>query len=55
MKKLELNQMESLTAGVSDRACMVAGGLAVLSLAGGMAGFLVAAGITAGAGYAGCF
>ena len=31
MKKLELNQMENLNGGVSNRGCMLMGGLTVIS------------------------
>ena len=54
MKKLELNQMEALTAG-SDRGCMIMGGLALVSCAFGVAGIVGGLAITAGAAAAGCF
>ena len=52
MKKLELNQMEVLTAGISGRGCMIMGGLAVLSLVAGLAPIFI---ITGAAAAGGCF
>ncbi len=55
MKNLEMNQLESTTAGGNGRECMIYGGLATVALGFGGAGFLAALGIAAYANDKGCF
>lgn len=58
MKKLDLTQMEQISAGGQGRTCMILGGLAFVSFFGGFysgSGFFAAASITAGAAVYGCF
>ena len=47
MKKLELNQMENLEGGISNRNCMLAGAGMVLLAAIGAWGPLIAVGVAA--------
>ncbi len=58
MKTLQLNEMSTINGG-SNRGCMIGGALAGAAFIAGFltqgAGFLAAAGITAGAAYSGCF
>lgn len=53
MKKLEENQLESITGGVTARACMLMGGVTLLYAAAQQCGW--ALGTFAGAAGAGCF
>jgi len=55
MKKLNLNQLSKITGCGNGRECMIYGGIALVAIGFGAAGFLAALGIGAYANDKGCF